>query len=419
MLKALKNKYLSIYCLLVLPAVVFGQRYNLPLKTRFTMPSPYFIEWSYKVDSIFTYNIPDDIMNPCISQVTFSMALSKLEQLQCNRIGKVKFESYGFNTGEYSSMNHRWKMLGLRGTIDGKEVLVLDENFDYDMTNDFVYYLPKPVLNDTIPLYHRVYYETDFKIDRDINYEFLHNDIVHKICEPLSFTVLVVYDSLSKSLTYGNLFKMGCRDKLVFEDVLQGEKVNIQVVSSTTNPIKSNFKITTTTGICRKLLNEPIPIGTSNFIIDSFDLIHKSLYLSNYRTPYDWASIKGTSISTDESLTFDLKADVKLIHVWSTSCQPCIRNLPKLKELSQSLTSVRMLGICIGMNKTKAQEHVTKNNLDWPLMYFESRPDFIKNEMAVEAYPCYIVLDANNKILYKGSDLNQAKNQLVILTMKK
>ena len=55
MLKALKNKYLSIYYLLVLPAVVFGQRYNLPLKTRFTMPSPYFIEWSYKVDSIINY----------------------------------------------------------------------------------------------------------------------------------------------------------------------------------------------------------------------------------------------------------------------------------------------------------------------------------------------------------------------------
>ncbi|MBK8111164.1 MAG: TlpA family protein disulfide reductase [Saprospiraceae bacterium] len=420
MLKALKNKYLSIYYLLVLPAVVFGQRYNLPLKTRLTMPSPYFIEWSYKIDSLFSYKIPEGILNPCISQVTFSKALSMLEQLQCNRIGKAKFESYGFNTGEYSSMNHRWKMLGLRGTIEGKEVLVLDENFDYDMTNDSIYYLPKPVLNDTIPLYHNVYYKTDFKIDRDINYEFLHNDIVHKISEPLSFTVLVVYDSLSKSLAYADLFKMGCGDKLVFEDVLEGEEVNIQVVSSTTYPIiKSDFKITTSAGSCRKLLKEPIPIGASSFIIDSFDLIHKCLYLSNYRTPYDWASIKGTSISTDESFTFDLKSDVKLIHVWSTWCQPCIRNLPKLKELNQSLTNVSMLGICIGMNKTKAQEHVAKNNLDWPIMYFESKPDFFKNEMAVEAYPCYVVLDANNKILYKGSNLNQAQNQLEILSMKK
>lgn len=78
-----------------------------------------------------------------------------------------------------------------------------------------------------------------------------------------------------------------------------------------------------------------------------------------------------------------------------------------------------MLGICIGMNKTKAQEHVTKNNLDWPIMYFESRPDFIKNEMSVVAYPCYIVLDANNKILYKGSNLNQAQNELEILSVKK
>lgn len=205
------------------------------------------------------------------------------------------------------------------GTIEGKEVLVLDENFDYDMTNDSVYYLPKPVLNDTIPLYHKVYYKTDFKIDRDINYEFLHNDIVHKISEPLSFTVLVVYDSLSKFWTYANLFKMGCRDKLVFEDVLEGEKVNIQVVSSTTYPItKPDFKITTSAGNCRKLLKEPIQIGTNNFIIDSVDLIHKSLYLSNYRTPYDWGSIKGTSVSTGDALTFDLMADVKLIHVWST-----------------------------------------------------------------------------------------------------
>ncbi|MFN8317800.1 MAG: TlpA disulfide reductase family protein [Saprospiraceae bacterium] len=369
---------------------------------------------------MFSFKIPDGILNPCISQITFSKAMTKLEQLQCNRIGKAKFESYGFNSGEYSSMNHRWKMLGLRGTIEGKEVLVLDENFDYDMTNDSVYYLPKPVLNDTIPLYNKFNYQTDFKIDRNISYEFLHNEIVHKLSEPLSFTVLVVYDSLSKSLTYTDLFKMVCRDKLVFEDVFEGEKVNIQVVSSTTYPSTNPvFKITTSSGNFKRLLKEPFLIGTSNFIIDSFDLIHKSLYLSNYRTPYDWGSIKGTSVSTGETLTFDLMADVKLIHVWTTWCRPCIRNLPKLKELSQSLTSVSMLGICIGENKTQAQEHVTKNNLDWPLMYFESKPDFIKNELAVEAYPCYIVLDANNKILYKGSDLNQAKNQLEILTMKK
>ena len=65
------------------------------------------------------------------------------------------------------------EMLGLRGTIEGKEVLVLDENFDYDMTNDSVYYLPKPVLNDTIPI-QKFNYQTDFKIDRNISYEILH-----------------------------------------------------------------------------------------------------------------------------------------------------------------------------------------------------------------------------------------------------
>ena len=54
--------------------------------------------------------------------------------------------------------------------------------------------------------------------------KFYTNEIVHKLSEPLSFTVLVVYDSISKSLTYTDLFKMVCRDKLVFEDVFEGEK---------------------------------------------------------------------------------------------------------------------------------------------------------------------------------------------------
>lgn len=405
---------------LLVSSIMFGQRYQLPLKSRLTMSSPYFIGWSNKVDSLFSFKIPENISNPCISQITFSKALNVLEQYQCKQIGKSVFDSYGFDSGDYSSSNHRWKLLGLRGAIEGKEVLVLDENFDYDLTNDSIYYLPKPTLNDTIPLYHKVYYETDFRIERNISYEFLHNDIVHKITEPLGFTVLVVYDSLAKTLTYADKFKMGYKDKLVFEDVLDGEKVSIQVVSSTTYPlINPDFKITTAAGTSWILLKEPFTIGASNFIIDSFDLIHKSLYLSNYRTPYDWSSIKGNSVTTGDALTFDQKAEVKLIHVWSTWCQPCIRNLPKLKDLSQRMASVSMLGICIGENKSKAIDHVMKNKLDWPLMYFESKPDFIKNEMSVEAYPCYFVLDANNKILYKGSDLNQAKNQLEILTMKK
>lgn len=384
------------------------------------MASPHFIEWSNKVDSIFSFKIPENISNPRISQITFSKALNVLEQYQCKQIGKAVFDSYGFDSGDYSSSNHRWKLLGLRGVMEGKEVLVLDENFDYDLTNDSIYYLPKPVLNDTIPLYHRVYYKTDFRIERNISYEFLHNDIVHKIAEPLGFTVLVVYDSLAKTLTYADIFKMGYIDKLVFEDVLDGEKLNIQVVSSTTYPLmSSDFKVTTAAGTSWKLQNEPFTVGANNFVIDSFDLIHKSLYVSNYRKPYDWASIKGSSVTSGDVLTFDQKAEVKLIHVWSTSCGPCIRNFPKLRELSQSMAAVNMLGICIGMNKTKAIDHVTNNKLDWPMMYFESKPDFIKNEMALDAYPCYIVLEANNKILYKGSDLDQAKNQLEILTIKK
>ncbi len=383
------------------------------------MPTPYFIQESEKVDSLFSIRTPNNISNPCISQISFSQALSCFELYTCNRIGKAKFESFGFDQGEYSSSNHRWKLLGLRGAIEGKEVLILDENFDYDLTNDSIYYLPKPALNENVPLYHRVYYETDLSIEKNISYEFLHNDIVHKLGEPVGFTVTVVYDSLAKNLTYSDIFKLGYKDKLVFEDILDGEKVNIQVLSTTTYPgLFPNFKISTSANTCRKSLKEPLTVGASNFIIDSFDLIHKSLYVSNYRTPYDWGSIKGSSVTTGDVLTFDQKADVKLIHVWSTWCQPCIRNLPKLKDLSQHLPSVSMLGICIGENKSKAIDHVTENNLDWPLMYFESKPDFIKNEMSVEAYPCYIVLGANNKILYKGSDLNQAKNQLEILTRK-
>ena len=52
-------------------------------------------------------------------------------------------------------------------------------------------------------------------------------------------------------------------------------------------------------------------------------------------------------------------------------------------------------------------------------MFLKSKPDFIKARLAVGDLPLLYRSDANNKILYMGSDFeSESQNQLEILTMK-
>ncbi|MBK7700610.1 MAG: hypothetical protein IPJ39_18750 [Saprospiraceae bacterium] len=78
------------------------------------------------------YRFPSDISNVKISRITFSLALSKYEDLINGEIKSTTSFSSVYDLGTYSRSDHKWQLFGLRGKIRNKEILIIDSNMNMD-----------------------------------------------------------------------------------------------------------------------------------------------------------------------------------------------------------------------------------------------------------------------------------------------
>jgi peroxiredoxin len=79
----------------------------------------------------------------------------------------------------------------------------------------------------------------------------------------------------------------------------------------------------------------------------------------------------------------DLKGKVVLIDFWSTTCLPCVRELPDLKKLQDKYQTqgLELIGISLDSNKQSLQRLINKEQISWPQFY---DPAGMTNRLAQE-----------------------------------
>jgi thiol-disulfide isomerase/thioredoxin len=87
-----------------------------------------------------------------------------------------------------------------------------------------------------------------------------------------------------------------------------------------------------------------------------------------------------------------------LLDFWATWCAPCIADLPRLRELNS-----RGLEI-IGMNVDHDPGKVRALNLPWPQADFGSIRELVEGRARIQAYPTYVLLDEQRRIVAVGED---------------
>jgi thiol:disulfide interchange protein len=102
------------------------------------------------------------------------------------------------------------------------------------------------------------------------------------------------------------------------------------------------------------------------------------------------------------------EGEAVLLDFWATWCGPCIRSIPKMVELDESLpdSEFEILSISVDEKIDTVTKFQAKTPMDWANWHVGPRGELLQT-WAVRGYPTYILVDHNGTIVARQHDLNK------------
>jgi beta-lactamase regulating signal transducer with metallopeptidase domain/thiol-disulfide isomerase/thioredoxin len=110
----------------------------------------------------------------------------------------------------------------------------------------------------------------------------------------------------------------------------------------------------------------------------------------------------------------DLRGKLVLVDFWATWCQPCIAEMPALKEIQQSFGSnprFALLGVSCDDDAAAAKKFVDDNGLNWHHVNVKGTSARAPKDYTVRALPATFLVGPNGRVIAKylrGEDLKKA-----------
>lgn len=108
-----------------------------------------------------------------------------------------------------------------------------------------------------------------------------------------------------------------------------------------------------------------------------------------------------TDFAGQEHHLSDFAGRYVLLDFWATWCQPCLKEIPDIKQASERFRSRGL--VIIGMNSDKnlerAQRFVRENSISWLQSSRQSTKQVIHRTLKIRWYPTLILLGPKGKIL--------------------
>lgn len=159
-----------------------------------------------------------------------------------------------------------------------------------------------------------------------------------------------------------------------------------------------------------KLNRDSVLTGCQNIVENArayYNEIH-SLHVGDQAPSFSAASITGESIDLSE-----YRDKVVLLEFWSTTCGPCIKELPNLKDLYASLKDEGdfiMIGISLDTDIERVRHFLDERNIEWRQI-FDNGFGNISKQYNAAFIPRTYVINKNGDIAYKdlrGENLRNA-----------
>ncbi len=113
-------------------------------------------------------------------------------------------------------------------------------------------------------------------------------------------------------------------------------------------------------------------------------------------------------VTKDKIKAYDLTQsnEYTLFNFWATWCGYCVKNFKTLKEIKANNKNVNIVGFAYENNEESLNLFLKKHKLDWSnFRFYHDFNTSVKETFNVGTYPTYILVDKNNKIIYRGNKL--------------
>lgn len=178
-------------------------------------------------------------------------------------------------------------------------------------------------------------------------------------------------------------------------------------------------------------LKDTVHIADNIYIIDSITsdiskLILKRVkdksHIFGHRLGQVLENIELEDLSGEKLNIYDVtkKRKYTLLDFWGTWCKPCLELTPELKKLQQVYSKeFSIVSVAYDKKKESVKNYTVKNKMNWTHAYVErdfskrNNPNILK-KLRVTEYPTLILVDSENKILYRGAG-TEALNEVKII----
>ena len=116
--------------------------------------------------------------------------------------------------------------------------------------------------------------------------------------------------------------------------------------------------------------------------------------------------LTGSRMDGVEEALSDYRGRVVLLDFWATWCKPCIAALPTLRELAADLPAERfvLLAVSVDAELETAVEFTKEEPMPWANWHVGMTSE-LTSVLDVSAFPTYILLDEQGRILARTSGL--------------
>ncbi|QXP63999.1 TlpA disulfide reductase family protein [Polaribacter sp. HaHaR_3_91] len=310
-----------------------------------------------------------------------------------------------------------------------KQVIIVDDNNNSDFSDDNPIYFDNNFRIDAddslairnIPLINFNYWNfKDSQINNfkrkaivypslnDYQFSYSNNDILKK-----SRLIIKLKDYWSGSLEV---------DKQKYNIAIQGYYNSWLTVLIKPDSLKFNKNDFTVNGNFEYRIKDSIKLANKIYVIDSITNNVSKLILRvtnkkeiyGFRTGQTINNLKIVDLNGDETKLYIFSKNKKytLLDFWGTWCKPCKDAIPELKSFySKNAKNVNLLSISYDKEVTKVKDFVHENDMKWN-HFFVKRSRMgagIIRDLNIKYYPTLILIDSNNKIVYRGSGTSALK----------
>lgn len=301
-------------------------------------------------------------------------------------------------------------------TVSNIPVIVIDENVNYDLSDDSVIYFRDTInstnkgnygtFKNTVVFNHvKVPIQFDYSIVKPsklkVNFGDSLENKIHFMVRPVEYrkTTILSHELILYSK---HLFDFSRKSSFIVARPTADSLTRTKI-----NSLKDNMYYD----------GDVVLIGKENFVFESVSKLGDTLYLKKITTDkipignkvgFRSPDFQGKDLVAQKIIdSKENRGKYLLLDFWGTWCGPCIQLIGETRKLYEGFDKQKifMVGVCYDDDEKKVMDFIGEKNINWPQIFNARKKAEICKLFDVESYPTFILIDPDGKIVFRDTGI--------------